>query len=57
MDHNFYTVDLGRHHVPSIHDWDIRTQEGVHCFLIGITPPYRHALVVVVYHQDLRSFE
>jgi hypothetical protein len=57
MDHNFYTVDLGRHHVPSIHDRDIRAKEGVHRFLVGLAPPHWHTFVVVVYNQDLRTAE
>ena len=50
VDHNLHTIDLGRHHVLGIHDWDIRPQESIHHFLAGVAPPYRDTLVVVVYH-------
>jgi len=57
MAHNLYTIDLGCHHVPGIHDWDIRAQEGIHCFLVGDTTPHWNGPVVVVYRQDLRPAE
>lgn len=57
MDHNLYTIDLGRHHVPGIHDWDICAEEGVHYLIVGVAPPHRDSLMVVVYHQDLRTAE
>lgn len=57
MGHNLYTTDLGCHRIPGIHDWDIRTQEGIHYFFVGDTPPYWDGSVVVVHHQDLRPAE
>lgn len=57
MDHNIYTIDLGRHHIPGIHDRDIRTKEGIHHLLVGVAPPHRDTLVVVVHHQDLHTTE
>ena len=57
MASNLHTTDLGSHHVPSIHDRDIRAQEGIHHFLVGDTPPHWDSPVVVVYHQDLRPVE
>ena len=50
MDHNLHTIDLGRHHVPGIHDRDIRAEESIHCFLVGVAPPHWDSRVVVVYH-------
>lgn len=57
MVHNLYTIDLGCHHVPGVHDRDICAKEGIHCFLLGVTPPHRDTLVVVVYHQDVHAAE
>lgn len=57
MDYNIYPIDLGCRHVPGIHDWDIRSQEGIYCFLVGDTPPFWDDPVVVVHHQDLHPAE
>ena len=57
MDYNLHAIDLGRHHIPGIHDWYIRAKEGIHYFLIDISSPHRDTLVVLVYHQDLRTAE
>lgn len=57
MDHNLYTIDLGRHHIPGVHDWYICAKEGIHYFVTGVPPSHRDAIVVVVYHQDLHTAE
>jgi len=57
MGPNLYAIDLGCCHVPGIHDWDIRAQEGIRRFLVGNTPPHWDGLVVLVYHQDLHPAE
>jgi len=57
MGYNIYPIDLGCRHVPGIHDRDIRSQKGIHCFLVGDAPPRWDDPVVVVHHQDLYSVE
>lgn len=57
MDHNLYTIDLGRHHIPGVHDWYICAKEGIHYFVAGVPPSHWDAIVVVVYHQDLHTAE
>ena len=57
MDHNLHTIDLGRRHVPGIHDRDIRVKEGIHCFFVGVAPPHRDTPVGVVCHQVIYAAE
>lgn len=50
--YNLYTIDLGCHHVPGVHDWDICAQKSIRRLFFGDTPPSWDAPVVVVHHQD-----
>jgi len=57
VDYNLHTIDLGRHHVLGIYDWDICSQESIYHILAGVAPPHRDALVVVVHYEDLCTTE